>query len=597
MTKRIKLHSYKLWPARRHLRLSGRRLICALLCLIASAAAQGSDELGEALQRSDEIRSSSPGQFSAMLRKLELRRTDMSAAEQDYLSYLLAYEHSFNGRLEKARSIYQELVQSSAVLEIRFRALTSLVNTNAIKREWSQGAENLRQTLQLLPQIKDDGFYVHGLAVAAVFYNLLGQYQQGLHFATRLREKGHNDGRSLCFANQLSLQALFGLKRIEATDKAFAQALNICREANEPVGASAILSYQAELYINEGKPQQALELLLHQLPQMESTRYAPMIASYYSLLAEAYWRTDEPELAKKFAIQAVAGGAEAGKGDPSIRAFRVLYQYYRQSGDLGAALDAYIQYSEADKAFLDEIRAKTLAFQLAEHQSVEQKNRIALLDEQNKLLKVKQQLAETESHNHKLLIAALFCVITLLLTWGYQSWKTQKRLRELAEFDCLTGIFSRGHFTQVGLSALEYCKLQQLPVSCIMLDLDNFKRINDTKGHKTGDWALREVARIARNLCNGKEILGRIGGEEFCLLMPETRIDKAIAFAEILRELLEQADTSDSGHSFTLTASFGVSEAAISGYQLEALLADTDKAMYQAKKNGRNQVCSAADIP
>ncbi len=109
-----------------------------LLCLVASAAAQGSDELGEALQRSDEIRSSSPGQFSAMLRKLELRRTDMSAAEQDYLSYLLAYEHSFNGRLEKARSIYQELVQSSAVLEIRFRALTSLVNTNAIKREWSQ---------------------------------------------------------------------------------------------------------------------------------------------------------------------------------------------------------------------------------------------------------------------------------------------------------------------------------------------------------------------------------------------------------------------------------------------------------------------------
>ncbi|MGX2954519.1 GGDEF domain-containing protein [Shewanella sp. JL219SE-S6] len=206
-------------------------------------------------------------------------------------------------------------------------------------------------------------------------------------------------------------------------------------------------------------------------------------------------------------------------------------------------------------------------------------------------------MAETESHNHKLLIAALFCVITLLLTWGYQSWKTQKRLRELAEFDCLTGIFSRGHFTQVGLSALEYCKLQQLPVSCIMLDLDNFKRINDTKGHKTGDWALREVARIARNLCNGKEILGRIGGEEFCLLMPETRIDKAIAFAEILRELLEQADTSDSGHSFTLTASFGVSEAAISGYQLETLLADTDKAMYQAKKNGRNQVCSAADIP
>ncbi len=79
--------------------------------------------------------------------------------------------------------------------------------------------------------------------------------------------------------------------------------------------------------------------------------------------------------------------------------------------------------------------------------------------------------------------------------------------------------------------------------------------------------------------------------------MPETRIDKAIAFAEILRELLEQVDTSDSGHSFTLTASFGVSEAAISGYQLEALLADTDKAMYQAKKNGRNQVCSAADIP
>ncbi len=209
-----------------------------------------------------------------------------------------------------------------------------------------------------MPQIKDDGFYVHGLAVAAVFYNLLGQYQQGLHFATRLREKGHNDGRSLCFADQTQLQALFGLKRIEATDRAFAQALNICQEANEPVGASAILSYQAELYINEGKPQQALELLLHQLPQMESTRYAPMIASYYSLLAEAYCAQMNQKLAKEFAIQAVGRRCRSRQGRPQYPSLRVLYQYYRQSGDLDAALDAYIQYSEADKAFLDEIRAR-----------------------------------------------------------------------------------------------------------------------------------------------------------------------------------------------------------------------------------------------
>ncbi|MCL2917402.1 GGDEF domain-containing protein [Shewanella litorisediminis] len=354
--------------------------------------------------------------------------------------------------------------------------------------------------------------------------------------------------------------------------------------------AVIIRLYAQFLLETDNQPLAAKALLDENEALVMSAKYAPVITIYQSLQARANWELGQQEQAYQQALAVSQSPAAANALEALIRANKVLFDYHSSRGNSEAALEAYIKYAEADKAYLDEVKTKTLAFQLAQHQSLEQQNKISLLDEQNKLLKVQQQLDQAQAFNNRLLIAVLFCIALGLGTWGWHSWQSQKRLRQLAEFDNLTGLFSRGHFTQVSLSAVEYAKTLKAPISCILLDVDKFKQINDSLGHATGDWALKEVARICKQQVREYEIFGRIGGEEFCLLLPECDLKHATELANAMCQALRGVDTSASGHAFVLTASFGVTDNTRAGYSLDKLMAQADKAMYSAKQQGRNQV-------
>lgn len=160
-------------------------------------------------------------------------------------------------------------------------------------------------------------------------------------------------------------------------------------------------------------------------------------------------------------------------------------------------------------------------------------------------------------------------------------------LRKQAQTDFLTGLPNRRHFLHLAEKALDRARERGEPVSFIMLDLDYFKDINDTYGHQTGDVVLRAVARrLAETLREGDEI-GRLGGEEFGVLLPGLDGKDAEEVAERLRKAV--AALSPGGH--TVTASLGV---ASGGMGLNALLARADGCLYAAKGAGRNRVVGQA---
>lgn len=538
----------------------------------------------------DGLRSSDPQTFSQLLKEIREQQTKLNQQELDYLAYLSAYELSFSGKFTEAVAAYQALINSDADKELLLRARLSIVNIYAFSQNWNGGLTQLAQILSELSSVKDSQLKRNSWAVAAIFYNGLGQYSLGLEYSRQLK-KAATDPRSQCLGYQLEAESQFRLKNIAADNSAFDDAIKVCEENNEPVLASIVRSNRAEQYLSEGNSEMALSKLESSLAIVESSGYAPIKTSYYSLLAEAYFNQGQIESAKKYAELLYSNELMSASNVAKARAYNVLYKIYREQDDTAAALDAYIRYAEADKANLDEVKTKNLAFQLAEHQSIEQQNRIHLLDEQNKLLTVQQKLDQAETFNNRLLISVLFCVILGLVTWGYHSFKNQKRLRQLAEYDSLTGLFSRGHFTQVSRSAMKHAETLGAPVSCILFDLDRFKRINDSMGHKTGDWALQLAARVCQDKVRDYEIVGRIGGEEFCVLLPECIAQDAVLVAQNICDTLASSDTAASGHKFKLTASFGVSDTLSSGYCLEQLAANADKAMYRAKDSGRNQVC------
>lgn len=166
------------------------------------------------------------------------------------------------------------------------------------------------------------------------------------------------------------------------------------------------------------------------------------------------------------------------------------------------------------------------------------------------------------------------------------------KLEQLATLDGLTGVYNRRHFNELAIREIYRVQRYGGALSLIVLDLDHFKRINDTYSHMAGDAALRTVAQTCRTVLRQSDILGRFGGEEFVILLPETDQTAAVAFAQKLRMLLEQQRIQYEDSSFIVTASFGVAGVpSPSNASLEELFRRADQAVYEAKETGRNRVC------
>ncbi|MBI3762768.1 MAG: diguanylate cyclase [Chloroflexi bacterium] len=167
--------------------------------------------------------------------------------------------------------------------------------------------------------------------------------------------------------------------------------------------------------------------------------------------------------------------------------------------------------------------------------------------------------------------------------------------QRLATTDALTGLYNRRHFFELAGHEYERTRRYGGPFSAIMLDIDHFKRINDTYGHAAGDQVLRAVAALCRESLREVDVVGRYGGEEFALILPESDVVNAqIAAERLCQQVAQQAFATDRGP-LSVTVSLGVASLDDSCVSLDGLLERADRALYAAKQAGRNQVCVAGE--
>jgi len=157
--------------------------------------------------------------------------------------------------------------------------------------------------------------------------------------------------------------------------------------------------------------------------------------------------------------------------------------------------------------------------------------------------------------------------------------------------DGLTGVCNRKQLDQLLTADLTQAQRHGRPLSIVMMDIDYFKRINDQYGHLAGDTVLRSVASLLQKRLRAHDRLGRYGGEEFCLILPETPLDKAVQFAEELRALVANSEFSTDTHKLSVTLSLGVATYT-PGMTSVQLYQRADELMYAAKQDGRNRVRS-----
>lgn len=163
-------------------------------------------------------------------------------------------------------------------------------------------------------------------------------------------------------------------------------------------------------------------------------------------------------------------------------------------------------------------------------------------------------------------------------------------LRRLATTDSLTGCFNRRFFMERAAETFALSHHHGRRMSVMMLDIDHFKRVNDTYGHPVGDEVIRAMARTCMQYVRGRDIVGRLGGEEFAIALPETARDGAMILAERIREAMAALRIEVDGHAITITVSIGVADMAADDTSVEVVLARADRALYEAKRSGRDCV-------
>jgi diguanylate cyclase (GGDEF)-like protein len=211
------------------------------------------------------------------------------------------------------------------------------------------------------------------------------------------------------------------------------------------------------------------------------------------------------------------------------------------------------------------VALRVLARQVASHFQIRQQLE-ALRDIQAKRIKVEQKLRESQA----------------------KLKEANARLMELVTTDPLTGVSNRRAFDEQLQNLWKLSARSQSPLSLLMLDVDHFKKINDTFGHEAGDEVLRQVARTLKHATRSTDVTARYGGEEFAILLPSTPLDAAALFAEHLRETI--ASLPWEGAALTISIGAASDTASSSGRGICRLVQHADAALYEAKRSGRNRV-------
>jgi diguanylate cyclase (GGDEF)-like protein len=193
------------------------------------------------------------------------------------------------------------------------------------------------------------------------------------------------------------------------------------------------------------------------------------------------------------------------------------------------------------------------------------------------------------------LAVCIALVVALPITWFLvdlllRVHRVEQEMRSLASYDSLTGLLSRHAFFDNANNYVSLAQREHRPFSVMIIDLDHFKLINDRYGHPAGDAVLKLFADVTNSVARRSDIVGRLGGEEFAVVLPSTTAAEALEFSQRMHTAINKAVLTFNDSAIRYTASIGLTGSETdSGDSVDDLLARADLALYQAKRSGRNQ--------
>ncbi|RVT45587.1 GGDEF domain-containing protein [Rheinheimera sediminis] len=491
-----------------------------------------------------------------------------------------------------AESSLLKVLNLSEDLTLKYRAVVSLVNlhqhTGNFYQAFSYGLQfSDEQFVEVADEVKASGLMAMALALMDS-----GLYDESANLVRKIQlEKVSARVRcaALYLTSQIAYKSSVFVKPLEQIKTDNEQ----CFVENQMLYALLTDSAISIIYLNQHQPELALDLLQTKNAAVSQLGYDNLTLMWLAIRASAYATHQNKTAAKDSAKQlenSLHSKAMENSLEVALLAYQGLAASYKLLGDQQKVVQYLELYQHTYQKANNRQMTAALAYYAALMQAAQRKQEISLLNQQTRQLQLENDLAMAESVNNRLYLLVAVTLLLLLVTVLYRTHRSGIKLKERVTFDKLTKVFSRDHFEDLLASSLNQAQSQQQKLGFVLFDLDHFKQVNDNYGHQTGDWVLQQAATAAQQCLRKSDALGRIGGEEFAILLQDCDLDMSRALAESVRQAIEDIDTALIGHSFNVTASLGVSTAQDCGYSARKLFSSADEALYQAKQRGRNKV-------
>lgn len=527
--------------------------------------------------------------FLELLAQIHRDSSALSAAQRWHLRYLDAWETSYRGDYEKARPQLATIASQSGDVVLAAKASALLMNNESINGRYGEAFTLANQLAAQLPALDDKSARLSVLMNLSQMLNSAGQTDLAIRYARMMRD-ALPPGDAACYPYVMETGALYNAKALTASSRLLDKAIRACAAANQPVVSNTQILLKAVLLIEEKHAAQALVLLDRIAPSVQRSRY--FAHSLYLLVerAQAYELLGRDKDAEKAAREAIRIGKTSGMAEVLRNAYAVLYRLEKKRRNMGAALDYYEGYVAQDRKYLDDVTARALAYQTVQQQTLTRKLEAEELSKQNSVLRLQQALDAKAAETSRLYIALLAAMLVFIVAWLIRLKRSQLRFKRLSFHDGLTGIYNHQHFVTEAERVLRGLEKSRQPAGLVFIDLDHFKQINDTHGHAIGDEVLRHTVAVCQSHLRSDAVFGRLGGEEFGVLLPHCTRTEALDIAGRLLEAIRTTPLTRESQLVRVSASVGVAFTDAAGYDLQRLCKDADDALYRAKRAGRNRI-------
>jgi len=444
-------------------------------------------------------------------------------------------------------------------------ALNGLGSGYLVMGAYPEALQHLLRALTIYRQLKDVTGEAATLSNVGRLYLLLddapkalSHLEQALDLAERTSDRRldaevHDN---LCNALRMTGQnrsaGTHGLRSVE-----------IYQELAFHAGEAEALSSVGDLYLEMGDYTQALNFLQLTAEVSQKIGRRKEVARALRRIGTLHLREGRIEMALGYLQRALEAAEEAEAKREHAKCHAALTDVYKQLGDFEQALDHFEKFYLNERLLFDEESDRRL-------KTIETIHQVENARKDSEIYQLRNVELQQEVEERK---------------------RAQAALEHLATVDTLTGLANRRYFLELAERAFYQAQRYNRPLSVVMIDVDNFKHINDTFGHAAGDQVLRAVAGRMQTVLRRSDILGRYGGDEFVVLLPETGHEGARRMTERLRASVAMMGEEVGSIDAPVSLSIGLASTfSMANITLDALLQYADKALYTSKQAGRDRV-------